>query len=362
MTRQSKILPFESLRGLAACIVALLHFQILQNSLTTSSVVRNGDLAVDFFFVLSGFVIFHQFKDSQFSKNSIYGLVKIRFYRLFPLHLFVLILYLVFEALKFTVNKYIPGYTLSPSFFSDLDFIVLFSHLTLTQIFFDNIPFLNIPSWSVAVEFYMYLAIIVLTAVVPLIYASFIFLFISTVVLILLESNSFLDPTAPGLFFRGLYGFSIGILSSRISLRFETVKSPGPLSLFCFFLIFFTMVALGKSDFEFFSSFVFGFSLFFLSRTDENSLSYKIITFRPLVWLGSISYSVYLLHSIVWVFIGNVLRFFMPESFVVENGLRFLKIDSDYLSIGVTILSLFFVLVVSVFAHVNIEERFRSAR
>lgn len=361
MTTQSKILPFESLRGLAACIVALLHFQILQNSLTTSSLVKNGDLAVDFFFVLSGFVIFHRFKDGEFSKKALYGLVKRRFYRLYPLHLFALVLYLVFEFLKFLVNKYNPGYTLSASFFSDIDVFVLLSHLTLTQVFFDNISFLNVPSWSVAVEFYMYLAIIGLAVLVPLVYASVIFLFISAAILSLSESSSFLDPTAYGLFFRGLYGCSIGILFSRISLRFQSVKSPGLLSLFCFFLIFFTMIALGKSDIEYLCSFIFGFSLFFLSKTDENSVSYKMITLRPLVWLGSISYSVYLLHSIVWVFIGNVLRYLMPESFVVDNGLRFLKIDSDYISIGVTIFSLFFVLVVSVLAHVHIEERFRRS-
>ena len=53
--KQHKLLPLESLRGIAAISVALYHFNT--GSHFNNAFVSNAWLMVDFFFVLSGFVI-----------------------------------------------------------------------------------------------------------------------------------------------------------------------------------------------------------------------------------------------------------------------------------------------------------------
>jgi len=54
--------PLESLRGVAALIVVVYH-AVWLNPVTNSRFFMNGALMVDFFFVLSGFVIFHSYGD-----------------------------------------------------------------------------------------------------------------------------------------------------------------------------------------------------------------------------------------------------------------------------------------------------------
>ena len=57
-----KILYLESLRGIAAISVALHHFSI-NSILQNNYYVKNSYLMVDFFFVLSGFVIAYNYMD-----------------------------------------------------------------------------------------------------------------------------------------------------------------------------------------------------------------------------------------------------------------------------------------------------------
>ncbi|WP_366788678.1 acyltransferase family protein [uncultured Flavobacterium sp.] len=56
-----RLLQLDGLRGLFSLIVVIYHFpyenEFSEISITSNFLVRQGDLFVDFFFVLSGFVI-----------------------------------------------------------------------------------------------------------------------------------------------------------------------------------------------------------------------------------------------------------------------------------------------------------------
>ena len=56
MSSSGKIIPLESLRGIAAVLVVIYHFNPAQQ-LLRDPVILHGYLMVDLFFVLSGFVI-----------------------------------------------------------------------------------------------------------------------------------------------------------------------------------------------------------------------------------------------------------------------------------------------------------------
>lgn len=77
-------LILDGLRGVAAIIVVLFHLAEPLASSHLDNVVNHGYLAVDFFFLLSGFVIGYAY-DDRWNKITIGGFVRRRFERLQPL-------------------------------------------------------------------------------------------------------------------------------------------------------------------------------------------------------------------------------------------------------------------------------------
>jgi peptidoglycan/LPS O-acetylase OafA/YrhL len=71
----------DGFRGLAAICVVLYH-----SANGASALASNGELAPDLFFVLSGFVIAHAYKDRLLSGMSVGTFMKARFIRLYPLY------------------------------------------------------------------------------------------------------------------------------------------------------------------------------------------------------------------------------------------------------------------------------------
>ena len=78
----------DGLRGVAALIVlAYHHFDIYGTGNPAQSFINHGYLAVDFFFILSGFVIGYAY-DDRWNKMSTWGFFKRRIARLHPLIVF----------------------------------------------------------------------------------------------------------------------------------------------------------------------------------------------------------------------------------------------------------------------------------
>ncbi len=74
----------DGLRGVAAIIVVFFHLAEPLSSSHLNNVVNHGYLAVDFFFLLSGFVIGYAY-DDRWNKLTISGFLRRRFERLQPL-------------------------------------------------------------------------------------------------------------------------------------------------------------------------------------------------------------------------------------------------------------------------------------
>ena len=74
----------DGLRGVAAILVVFFHLAEPLSSSTHDNVVNHGYLAVDFFFLLSGFVIGYAY-DDRWNKLTIGGFLRRRFERLQPL-------------------------------------------------------------------------------------------------------------------------------------------------------------------------------------------------------------------------------------------------------------------------------------
>src|SRR5512138_2960265 len=75
----------DGLRGVAAVMVVIFHiFETFTGGDHTKQVINHGYLAVDFFFLLSGFVIGYAY-DERWGKMSIKHFFKLRLVRLQPM-------------------------------------------------------------------------------------------------------------------------------------------------------------------------------------------------------------------------------------------------------------------------------------
>ena len=92
---KNRFIVLDSFRGICAVCVVMYHLHWVA-SLAEIDFFRGSGIFVEFFFVLSGFVLAHGygFRESLNFKEF----VRSRFFRLYPLHLFML---LVFVALEF---------------------------------------------------------------------------------------------------------------------------------------------------------------------------------------------------------------------------------------------------------------------
>src|SRR5579871_4742226 len=97
--------PLESWRGLAALVVVVFH-AVWTNPITASRFFQNGALMVDFFFVLSGFVIFHSYGRKLASTTDVIRFLWLRLGRLWPLHFAFLLVFLGFEVAKLVAERH----------------------------------------------------------------------------------------------------------------------------------------------------------------------------------------------------------------------------------------------------------------
>ena len=138
---------FEALdgwRGVCAMMVVLFH---LNAGAHVYALTRNGYAAVDFFFVLSGFVLMSGFSGKLESRAAFSRFAARRFTRLYPLHLAtlaVLIGLVCLDALQGDEAAFSGDYNLNG----------LVQCLTLVQGFTTQALSWNYPSWSISLEFW----------------------------------------------------------------------------------------------------------------------------------------------------------------------------------------------------------------
>ncbi|MCT7592492.1 acyltransferase [Aliarcobacter butzleri] len=146
------IYSLESLRGIAALLVAIGHFPL---DYSFKIYFSYSYLMVDLFFCLSGFVIALNYSNKINDLNEFLDFNKKRILRVYPLHLFVLQLFLLIEFFKY-LAEYRYGLVANNPAFEINNFTAYFSNLFLVQTFLDTPTFHN-PSWSISTEVFAYI-------------------------------------------------------------------------------------------------------------------------------------------------------------------------------------------------------------
>jgi peptidoglycan/LPS O-acetylase OafA/YrhL len=164
---RKEIIPLTSLRGIAAMAVIAMHYSATMQEIASGnfpSLAPHGSLAVDVFFVLSGFIMGYTYLDSFHAQDTWTAYRKFlgkRAARILPLNAFVTVTLTVVAQAAFRLVGVSPISTVRP----DSAFLDLLSNLLLLPgLGIGNS--LNWPAWSISVEFAAYFIFPLLLALV----------------------------------------------------------------------------------------------------------------------------------------------------------------------------------------------------
>ncbi|MGL4635134.1 MAG: acyltransferase family protein [Beijerinckiaceae bacterium] len=175
----------DSYRFIAASLICVYHFNKanILGLATLSPLFENMRLMVDFFFILSGFVIARTYMQKIHNSADYRQFIWRRFARLYPLHLLTLMVGIIGGAMIGT--QHLQAGT-NPDVFSTKAII---ANLTLTHsLGVTSYGSFNIPSWSISAEMFVYLLFplfaLMATRLSPLLNIALIGLYVLSMVLI----------------------------------------------------------------------------------------------------------------------------------------------------------------------------------
>ena len=317
---KNAIRSLEGGRGIAALVVALYHLGIgLQ-----FSVIRNGYLFVDLFFVLSGFVICAAYAERLNDGDDMRVFVVRRVGRLLPLLVFSTLFFILVQNglvfAKHVVVKY--GHAALLHTPSAMNYTIptagdVLSTLTMTHGLnvFDHL-ILNTPSWSISVEFYTYLLFAAVCLLTNRTIRIPVYIAISVIGLAVcvwasvgphdcLKSGGCMSLTYDFGYPRSVFSFFLGALtylaSRRVRLPVVALQVLGVAAMIALFSFTDAVPAIAFG-------FPFAFALLILSACQDQGLLADILKARPFQVLGNRSYSIYLMHMPLVMIFGNLAR------------------------------------------------------
>lgn len=329
MKKKNYLSSLTSLRGLAAILVILFHINIICFALAPwdspfGHFIQKGYLWVDFFFLLSGFIMMHVYSESfgHSIKENFKKFLHSRFARIYPLHLFsflCMVAYYFWYQANFTMRPEDYAYTFNMKAILSNFFLIhsMDIHKSLTW---------NSASWSISVEWWMYV-------IFPFILIPFrkitdwkkIFVFFGVIAGYLFiiyylhpltaatngstdpHTKNILDVTYDYGFIRCFFGFLFGMLLyelyrfgwGRQHLNKNIVWILAMVSIV-------TVMTIPMSDLIP----VMIFAILILVSVYAEGIGKRILNLRPLTYLGNISYSLYLMHLPIMFFLLNYLKRF----------------------------------------------------
>src|ERR1700730_4495727 len=151
------------LRGIAALWVVIFHFcwyfPAVHPERYTGAVYK-GYLAVDMFFVLSGFVITHVYKEGfaqRVTGRSYRDFLKARVARIYPLHITVLLLFVATATAERAASYALRGSFEPVPLLGERSVGGFFANIVMLQGLWARELSWNDPAWSISLEFLAYL-------------------------------------------------------------------------------------------------------------------------------------------------------------------------------------------------------------
>ena len=294
------------LRGIAALLVAVFHFEMAIARFVPAKQTMFFEkcyLMVDLFFIMSGFIILHVYKDdfaNRFEINRFKKYIIARFARIYPLHFFAMLL-LVILVIVFSPPGTYPNPIENPA-------AIPTGFLLLHSYYIHNLYTWNIPSWSISAEWAAYLLFPFLALFLnkKKLLALIIFLIGVTAayvsIMYFLPRKNYMYPSIPvphnlnttydyG-FLRGIAGFVTGMIVYKL-YQWSSLKGKFQNDIFAVVTIILLVLALHFAVNDayciiLFAALVFSFAL-------NNGYLHASCNNRLAQYIGKISYSIYLM-------------------------------------------------------------------
>ncbi len=295
---ERRLTELDGIRGIAALGVVVFHFhkhlQAAPWVTVLFPVYRGGTFFVDLFFVLSGFILSHVYAYEARYATLRAALVS-RLARLYPLHLLTLVLVAALQWVYVTQTKswFVYYYNNWYHFVLNL-FLLNQSGLQRTFSF-------NGPAWSVSTEFIVNVLFLVVALRSPRRAVGF----GAVVVLGLILLDRTINWTAPArevapfrLLFHCFLGFGAGLVLRRLYERIVTVRMPGWAVETAFAAAIAAMLYFMSYPDRISSSYALTLAVFpaIIVLSLRSTVIGAALRARPIVHLGHVSFSVYMLH------------------------------------------------------------------
>jgi peptidoglycan/LPS O-acetylase OafA/YrhL len=322
-----EIPALTSLRYCAAIWVVFYHFSHFTNAVALQEfpLVASGYLGVDFFFILSGFVLTHVYQPQiAAGRFDYWTFVSKRFARIYPMHVVTLAAFLLIGLMTRSGGLYVSEWVSGVSF-TGVENAVLFraliANVTLIHAW-GSTPYLffNQPSWSISAEWFAYLMfpVLILIRRLPpraeggkLIVVAIVFLLFAAGIAVAFQGELTRMSWNVGIL-RIFPEFLIGMSLHR----FGDTRSAGPrgavagllLSTICVLAALLAGAALPRFAVLLATVAVLGLAgiVFFAADANRHGKLGALGAKLP-VYLGEISYSVYMVHLGVGIMLYDAL-------------------------------------------------------
>lgn len=372
MTHGNRFHNFDGLRFFAAVLVVLGHIEMMKEKFNLPSFYHNnffvnaGPLAVTFFFVLSGFLITYlliieqQKKGEESKRINLLQFYKNRILRIWPLYYtLILLVYLIFPQIPLLqypgygndyINNEFKPFALYLSFLPNLSYYLYGNVLYIGQM------------WSLGVEefFYIFFPLGLYFVAYKNSLKYFLLLVICSIILTALSkfwcnaSDTNLPLACIYISRYRIYSFAFGAIAafyylrlnnnSFIATHIKTFRTAGYISFFSMTAIILLGITFGTYTQPIFSL-LFVAVIFLIS---VSGIKIKLLNNPALIYLGKISYGIYMLHPLATVICIKLLYFNTGNSILTA-------ILFSVIVIGVTI-------ILSVISYTFIEKPFLNLR
>ena len=332
MHKDHRFHALDSFRGLCALAVVVYHLRIY-DSFTELAFFRHSYALVAFFFVLSGFVLTHVY-GSRMAFNFRHFFIS-RTFRLFPLHIFMLGIFIVLEFGK--VLAYDQGISFNHEPFSGKSAPAqILPNLFLLQSWthWTNPLSFNFPAWSISIEYYTYMLFALTLALIG---QRRFFLWLAlcgwAFALIYRQNEFFTQEALRGVFcfFAGALCYRLfAVVAGRVKPRFMVFTLIEGVSLLVAGVL---MVADIEQKFL---VVCLSFCVVVVAFAFEAGAFSRLCTQRLFRLLGKLSYSIYLTHAAV---LFCVVSMFMVLEKVLGVTLTFNGAEARHLDTGNVLLN-----------------------
>ncbi|NTZ42264.1 acyltransferase [Altererythrobacter sp. SALINAS58] len=319
-----RFIALDSLRGVAALLVVSFH--VFDGGVAPNwYFARNGWVFVDFFFVLSGFVIAGAYGEKLAQGFPVLRFMVLRWGRIFPLHLAILGLYVLGETTLLILD---PD-NMRAAFQGERNLRDFVLTATLTQALIHPTPLgWNAPSWSISVEIWLYAAIAFawryggragwLLAVSAAVAAW---------LLLACGFSGWVTPLNPDLV-RGVAGFGLGtacwMIWKRCAHAFLQRLSAPLVSLLEIACVTALIAVLALELSIALADFIFALTL--LCFAADRGAAARLLATWPFFWAGVLSYSIYLGHSVVLLVLARLQAALWPSAGIIGETMTGLAV------------------------------------